>query len=110
MADSRGLDRDRDVIERSLAGTPVVEVGRLHGYVSPGPAIRLLERALDLLVPHLDLALQRRLDIARLDRLLASWWGPATDDDPVAARLVLDILETRSHVRAEEGLDPHAVS
>ncbi len=110
MADSRGLDRDRDVVERSLAGTPVVEVGRLYGFVSPGPAIRLVERALDLLVPHLDLALQRRIDVARLDRLLASWWGRATGDDAVAARLVLDIIEARSRVRVEEHVDPHVVT
>jgi hypothetical protein len=98
---SRGLDRDRDVVERSVAGAAIVEIGRLYGYVSPGPAIRLVERALDLLVPQLDTELQRRLDVARLDRLLAAWWERATDD-PVAARLVLDVLVTKSRVRGDE--------
>jgi hypothetical protein len=98
----RGHDRDRDVVERSIAGTPVVEVGRVYGYVSPGPAIRLVERALDLLLPELDATLQRHLDLARLDRLLATWWGRATDDDPVAAQLVLDILVAKSRLRGEE--------
>jgi hypothetical protein len=94
-------DRDREVVERSLAGTPLVEIGQVYGYVSPGPAIRLVERSLDLVLPQLDPDLQRRLDLARLDRLLSTWWSRANDGDPVAARLVLDVLDIKSRVRRD---------
>ena len=98
---SQRLDRDREIVDRSIAGTPLVEIGQVYGYVSPGPAIRLVERSLDVVLPQLDPDLQRRLDLARLDRLLATWWAGATTDDPVAARLVLEILETKSRIRGD---------
>ena len=100
------LDRDRDVVDRTIAGTPLIEIGRRYGYVSPGPAIRLVERSLDVVLPHLDRELQRRLDLARLDRLLATWWAAATSDDPVAARLVLEILEAKSQIRGDTRPEP----
>jgi len=99
-------DRDRDVVERSIAGTPLVEIGQVYGYVSPGPAIRLVERSLDLVLPQIDPDLQRRLDLARLDRLLATWWPGATADDPVAARLVLDVLDIKSRIRGDGRTEP----
>jgi len=95
------IDRDRQIVERSISGMPLVEIGQIYGYVSPGPAIRLVERSLDLVLPQLDADLQRRLDLARLDRLLATWWPGATADDPVAARLVLEVLETKSRIRGD---------
>jgi hypothetical protein len=99
---SRAAERDRQVVELSIAGEPIVEIGHRFGYVSPGPAIRLVDRAFDLLVPHLEPEMQRRLDMARLDRLLAAWWDRATADDANAARLVLDILTAKEQIRASE--------
>ena len=107
MGPGQRLDRDREVVERSIAGTPLVEIGQIYGFVNPGPAIRLVERALDLVLPRLDPDLQRRLDLARLDRLLSTWWSRATSDDPAAARLVLDLLDTKSRVRGD-GLERSA--
>ncbi len=97
---SRAVERDRQVVELSIAGVPIVEIGHRYGYVSPGPAVRLVDRALDVLVPNLDTEMQRRLDMARLDRLLSVWWTPATTDDATAARLVLDILDIKAQIRA----------
>ncbi len=97
------VDRERQIVELSIAGKPLVEIGHDYGYVSPGPAIRLVERSLDLVLPQLDPDLQRRLDLARLDRLLAAWWDQAMGHDAGAARLILDVIEAKSRIRGEDG-------
>jgi hypothetical protein len=103
----RGLRRDQRVVEQCIEGVSLLTIGQQQGFVSPGPTVRLIDRALDNALPQLDARAQRRIDNARLDRLLASWWKAATTGDVASAHLVLAILELRSRVRdAEPGVGP----
>jgi hypothetical protein len=101
-ADHRSLRRDQHVAEQCIEGTPLVSIGQEQGLVSPGPTIRLVDRALETALPQLDARAQRRLDGARLDRLLAAWWTAATGGDAGAAQLVLAILDLRLRLREAE--------
>ena len=78
---SRGLERDRQVVEQCIEGVSLMTIGQQQGFVSPGPTVRLVDRALETALPQLDARAQRRLDGARLDRLLAAWWKSATGGD-----------------------------
>ena len=92
--------RDRDVIEQLIGGASVTHVGRAHGLASPGASMRLVDRALDAVLPALTRQQHQRVDLARLDRLLQAWWKRAIDGDPEAARLVLSTIEARARVVA----------
>jgi hypothetical protein len=102
---SRGLERDRQVVEQCIEGVSLMTIGQQQGFVSPGPTVRLVDRALETALPQLDARAQRRLDGARLDRLLAAWWKSATGGDATSAQLVLAILDLRSRLRDVDGRD-----
>ena len=104
-ADHRGLERDRQVVEQCIEGVSLMTIGQQQGFVSPGPTVRLVDRALDTALPQLDARAQRRLDGARLDRLLAAWWKSATGGDATSAQLVLAILDLRSRLRDVDSRD-----
>jgi hypothetical protein len=88
-------DRDRQVVDQLHRGASVIEVGRAHGLASPGASIRLVDRALDAVLPRLSPHLRRRLDLQRLDKLVAAWWEPAVTGDLGAAGLVLAAIDVR---------------
>jgi len=90
--------RDHDIVDMLVSGTTVSHVGRAHGYSSAGASLRLIDRALDAVLPLLDPDQQRRIDLARLDRILQAWWAPALDGDLDAARLVLATIECRARL------------
>lgn len=98
----RALDRDRRVVEQCIEGVSLLTIGQEHGYVSPGPTSRLIDRAVETVLPQLDVRAKRRVDEARLDRLLAAWWQPAVTGDSTAARLVLAILDLRTRLLEQE--------
>jgi hypothetical protein len=99
---ARALERDRLVVERCIAGDSLLTIGHDHGYVSPGPTLRFIDRAIESCLPQLDGRARHRLEGARLDRLLAAWWQPAVSGDSDAARLVLAILEARTRLLEPE--------
>ncbi len=105
-ADHRSLRRDQHVAEQCIEGTSLLTIGQEQGLVSPGPTIRLVDRALETALPQLDSRAQRRLDGARLDRLLAAWWASATGGDAEAAQLVLAILDLRARMRDADHPEP----
>ncbi len=96
---SPGLRRDMQVVEQCIEGTSLMVIGQQQGFVSPGPTVRLVDRALETALPQLDARAQRRIDGARLERLLAAWWESAIGGDPTSAQVVLDILDLRSRLR-----------
>jgi hypothetical protein len=96
---SSGLRRDREVVEQCIEGESLMTIGQQQGLVSPGPTLRLIDRALETTLPQLDARAQRRIDGARLDRLLAAWWEPAIGGELGAAELVLRILDLRWRLR-----------
>jgi hypothetical protein len=53
-------NRDRDIVEQLIGGASVSEIGRAHGLTSPGASLRLIDRALDIALPSLDLHQQGR--------------------------------------------------
>jgi hypothetical protein len=93
-------NRDRDIVEQLIGGASVSEIGRAHGLTSPGASLRLIDRALDIALPSLDLHQQGRVDLARLDRLIQAWWAPALKGDLDAAGVVLSSIEARTRVAA----------
>jgi len=106
VAASRGLARDRRVVDQCVDGVPLVTIGVEHGFVSPGPTVRLVDRAIETALPQLDARAQRRLHRERLERLFAAWWPAATQGDAQAAQVVLSILELGSRLRETDN-GPH---
>jgi hypothetical protein len=92
----RSYDRDHLIWDLLLAGWDREEIGRRIGYASSAR----MSTALDSLmrrrgfVDALDQSVA--LQIARLDRLQASWWDAALQGDLAAAALVERIIEHRS--------------
>jgi len=93
-------DRDREVVEQVICGESISHIGRSHGFASPGASIRLVDRALDAVLPTLSRQQQQRVDLARLDCLLQAWWKRATEGDLEAARVVLATIEERTRALA----------
>jgi len=102
---ARGLRRDLQVVEQCIEGVSLLTIGQQQGFVSPGPTVRLIDRALETALPQLDARAQRRIDGARLERLLAAWWESATAGDATSAQLVMSILELRSRLRDADNGD-----
>jgi hypothetical protein len=100
LARAGRANRDREVVEQLIGGASVTHIGRAHGLASPGASIRLVDRALDAVLPALSRQQQQRVDLARLDRLLQAWWNRAIDGDLAAAGLVLSTIDARSRVIA----------
>jgi hypothetical protein len=101
-ANGRPLDRNREIAQMVLGGATLAELSERFGARTQGSAKRLVERALESHLPHLDSNLDRRVDLARLDQGLRVWWEDALGDDPFATLVVLAAVETRSRVLATE--------
>jgi len=102
--------RDGEIVEAVIAGESVAHIGSLHGFTSPGASIRLVDKALDAALPGLSAHQQQRVDLARLDRLLACWWDQAMDGDRQAAEVVLAVIEARAALLAGTGIVDEAGS
>ncbi len=98
----RSLQRERDIAELVIGGGTLAELSERYGVRTPGAATRLVERALDGYLPHLDASLVRRVDLARLDQVLRVWWDRALEGDAFATRVVLAVIDARSRVLAPE--------
>jgi len=60
-----------------------------------------VRRALESRLPEIDADLQQRLDQARLDQLWSIWWTRAEAGDPLAALIILGIVEARRPLLAD---------
>jgi len=85
-----------------LAGATLAELSERFGVRTHGSAKRLVERALEGYLPHLDSNLVRRVDLARLDQVLRVWWPAALDGDAFSTLVVLAAVDARSHVLGTE--------
>ncbi len=99
---ARAIERDRQVVEQCIEGVSVLSIGQQHGFVSPGPTVRLIDRAIESALPQIDARARRRIDGARLERMLAAWWAPATGGDATAAQIVLAVLDLRARLMESE--------
>src|SRR5215218_6341848 len=95
-ASQRSYDREHLVWDLLLAGWDRDEIGRRIGYASPARMSTVLDSAMRRrgIVDTLDQGVA--LQLARLDRLQASWWDAALGGDIAAAALVERIIEHRS--------------
>lgn len=97
-----GRARDDAIVDLAVSGVPIMEIGRRYGAATVGRSTRLVRRALESRLPELDRELQQRLDQARLDQLWSVWWKRAEDGDPLAALIIVGIVEARSALQMNE--------
>ena len=92
----RSYEREHLVWDLLLAGWDREEIGRRIGYASPARMSTVIDAAMRKrgVVDALDQGVA--LQLARLDRLQASWWDAAMAGDIAAAALVERIIEHRS--------------
>jgi len=93
--------RDQAIVELAVSGVPIMEIGRRYGAATVGRSTRLVRRALESRLPEIDADLQQRLDQARLDQLWSIWWPRAEAGDPLAALIILGIVEARRPLLAD---------
>ncbi|HQW74851.1 MAG TPA: hypothetical protein PLG46_12230 [Ornithinibacter sp.] len=91
------LATERRVLELRRAGVDYRTIAQQVGYANPSSAKRAVDRALARAVtPVADEV--RVLEADRLDRLQLAHWRKALQGDPVATRIVLDIMCRRAEL------------
>ena len=103
-----GRRRAEMIAEMVIRGTPIVDIGEQFGMVSQGAVVRLVEKALDARLPQLDHELSRRIDLARLELLLSTWWDKAAGGDALATMISLAVIEAKAKLAGHPQPPPSA--
>lgn len=95
-------EREIKVLELRRAGGTWDEIAQLVGYTDASAARKAYLRVTDRNLRETAEDV-RDLELSRLDRLMAPYWGPATrEGDKKAAELILKIMDRRARLM---GLD-----
>lgn len=87
--------KQRQALELRKAGVGFEEIARQLGYAGPSGAYKAVQTALRNTIQQPADEL-RRLEVARLDRLLLGIWGDASRGDVVKLDRVLRIMQRRA--------------
>ena len=96
-------NRDRQITQMVVSGASIDQVAGMLAGRTRSAAMHLVRRVLDEQLPTFDPALALRLDLARLDQLLSSWWEQALAGHEIAALVVLSVLDLRTRLELEVG-------
>ncbi len=88
--------KESQALELRRAGLDYNRIAQAVGYETAAEAKRAIADALARLSPIDDIALVRRMEVDRLDTLMASRWKAAVSGDDGAMDRVLRILERRA--------------